>query len=264
MDVCEKKFDRTDRWIFRGQADTEWTLKTRFERSVLPYVKSGNTPIELERIMLREFKRHYHRYSADLPAEEDDLEWLSVMQHYGAPTRLLDWTYSEYVALFFAIRDAEPKDAPIAIWAVNQTQCWNHLIGSLKKARHNGSVKLLTQNDKNSKALNSLLSACAETIVAPINPLRLSDRLSVQQGTFLVPMNPNLSFKQNFDKSFESMPHGAAKITIPCNDKNLLNALTLLVRVNITERSLFPGIDGLARSMKLSAILKHLYPQGVK
>jgi hypothetical protein len=50
---------------------------------------------------VREFQRHFHRYTDVLVAPEDLTRWLALMQHHGAPTRFLDCSYSFWVALFF-------------------------------------------------------------------------------------------------------------------------------------------------------------------
>lgn len=62
-----------------------------------------------EYLLTREFRLRAHHYLTDLPDDADYLEWWSLMRHYGAPTRLLDWTYSIYVATYFAL---EKKPGP--------------------------------------------------------------------------------------------------------------------------------------------------------
>ncbi|MEO7650617.1 MAG: FRG domain-containing protein, partial [Bryobacteraceae bacterium] len=102
------ELDRSDRWIFRGQSNSTWGLTTSMERLRFRYSSTSNKALsgeKAEALLLREFKRHYHRYTDPTPDLRDDLEWLAIMQHHGAPTRLLDWTFSEYIALFFAIND---------------------------------------------------------------------------------------------------------------------------------------------------------------
>src|SRR4051812_16038652 len=92
----------SDRWVYRGQSDATWPLETRIERSMRQ--KKDILKIRLRRaedLMLREFKRHLHRHVPVPPKNVDRLEWLALMQHHGAPTRLLDFTFSQYVALFF-------------------------------------------------------------------------------------------------------------------------------------------------------------------
>jgi FRG domain len=258
VDVC-RSLNREQRWIFRGQADNSWKLSSRLERLFDTGACSADRSFKLrdaERLMLREIKRHFHRHSVDAPEEDDNLEWLSLLQHYGAPTRLLDWTFSEYVALFFAISDAS-LGSQCAIWAVNQKVCWDRL----KAAMIPEIRTLLDHDDKDRKATNAILNDCSQSILAPLNPLRLSERLSIQQGTFLVSVNSGISFQESFDISMGEDPGRWLKIVINVDREFLLEAWTTLQRMNITHATLFPGIEGLARSMVLPVILRHLRVQ---
>jgi hypothetical protein len=67
------------------------------------------------------FRQRARLHLTSVPADEDLLGWLTLMQHYGAPTRLTDWTYSPFVALFFAYQaipaGSGAQDA--AIWMLN-------------------------------------------------------------------------------------------------------------------------------------------------
>jgi hypothetical protein len=97
-------------FIFRGQC-AKYNLQTSFERACA----TANVPLReasaWEAKILREFKRRYHHYSTHAPNMEDDVEWLALMQHHGAPTRFLDWTYSLEIATYFALRaSADPEE----------------------------------------------------------------------------------------------------------------------------------------------------------
>lgn len=67
---------------------------------------------------MRMFRRQCHRYVSRYPTTP--LELLALMQHYEAPTRLQDWTYSFYVALFFAVDRASPERSDRStVWAAD-------------------------------------------------------------------------------------------------------------------------------------------------
>ena len=102
-------------WAFRGHANESWTLATPLDRLSRAYEAIR---ADAEEYVLLTFKRRAQHYLRDLPAELDELEWLALMRHHGAPTRLLDWTRSPYVAAFFATADAK-VDETSAIWAID-------------------------------------------------------------------------------------------------------------------------------------------------
>src|SRR5437016_3319598 len=94
-------------WIFRGEARAQWNPKTSFDRCCdRNAIKRKDRPT-LEKRLVREFRRTYHLYAQHVPDQESTLEWLALMQHHGAPTRLLDFSYSIYVAAYFALENAE-------------------------------------------------------------------------------------------------------------------------------------------------------------
>src|SRR5438132_925336 len=77
-------------WIYRGQRSAEWGLSTSFDRFCEREGFMGVDRHRIERELLREFKRAYHHYSQHVPGADAVIEWTSLMQHHGAPTRLLD------------------------------------------------------------------------------------------------------------------------------------------------------------------------------
>jgi FRG domain len=84
-------------WIYRGVSDSSYELLPRIGR--LEYRKHYS--VKTERLLLQIFKQRAIRLVSPLPTSE--LEWLAVGQHHGLPTRLLDWSYSPLVALYFAV-----------------------------------------------------------------------------------------------------------------------------------------------------------------
>src|SRR5579863_6165910 len=104
-------------WIFRGHKKESYPLQPSIERDY-PYCDWA----EIEYRILREFqsKARLHMDPAQLPptSPKYKLSWLAIMQHYGAPTRLLDFTYSPYVALYFALRNRKDESAYAEVWGI--------------------------------------------------------------------------------------------------------------------------------------------------
>jgi hypothetical protein len=184
-------FDNLGDYIFRGHRKKEWGLQTTFERAL------EGVPVQhrrkLERKVVVEFRRRAQHYLANLPAEDQQLEWLALMQHHGCPTRLLDFTRSHYIALFFAVEDA---DSDSAVWGVNRT-FYESRPGVPASEDHLHS----TYNEDAEKRVNKILSSPDEQEWNPgvllVEPYRMNERLSIQQGLFLFPEDLKTSFEEN-------------------------------------------------------------------
>src|ERR1051326_2783969 len=106
-------------WAFRGERDASWPLYSSLSRYLQNFgVASRAWPDQEDRI-LRIFKRKAHQFLDKPPASDDDFQWLALMQHHGAPTRLIDFTWSPYVAAFFAL---ERTRADGVVWALNKAR----------------------------------------------------------------------------------------------------------------------------------------------
>lgn len=119
---------RERKWMFRGHGRSDWLLQTSLERAAVRTVKGpGDPPLigplammphELELNLLLQFQRRAHHYISNPPRDTEVVDWLALMQHHGVPTRLLDWTFSPYVALYFAVENST-RDTDCAVWAVD-------------------------------------------------------------------------------------------------------------------------------------------------
>jgi hypothetical protein len=247
----QKEADRLQglHWIYRGLPNQKRAeLKPSLERCKETYKIPSKAMLYVEGGLIRRFKRTYHHYSADAPGEFDYTEWLALMRHHGAPTRLLDWTYSIFVALFFAL---ERSEAPAVIWALN--------VGYLDKqinSRFPGLYEKLeaSRNVRNQDEFKSTFGREKPplTFVAALNPYRLNQRLTVQQGTFLVQGNLELSFERNLAATIGKKPSEAVmrKFVIALDPTVRGDMLRRLHRMGINRASLFPGLDGFAHSLE--------------
>lgn len=97
------------KFVFRGVSDSTYDLSTKLMRL-------GGNFENIEYRLLTNFRKyayHQNQFSGS------DWEWLALAQHHGLPTRLLDWTFSPYVALHFATQNSGHYDRDGAIWCVN-------------------------------------------------------------------------------------------------------------------------------------------------
>jgi hypothetical protein len=239
-------------WVYRGQREAGWPLLTSLDRCFENHDVRPSRLRWTEKRMLREFRRGYHQFSSDTPERGAILEWLALMQHYGTPTRLLDFSYSIYVAAYFALesRSTQKTNRANAVWAVNALWAWTESLASAKAAgKKAASVRLRPLEDDDEEAIGRLLmKKPLAAMAAPLTPFRLNERLRVQQGTFLAQGDISKSFWNNLAALGDSGDeNNILKIIIP--EGMRLEGLRRLWRMDISRASLFPGLDGFAASL---------------
>ncbi len=228
-----------------------------------------------EHWMLHEFKRKYHLYAAYPPPDDGLFEWLAIMQHHGAPTRLLDFTRSLFIAAYFAVIES-PGDA--CVWALNTWQLHEFLWTNFKIG--GGPSGGVLRDDRNLLYIDAASGFIGRSqkkqhkIVLPLEPKHLTERGSRQQGLFIMPTNASASFMDNLYSAFgtegaatstwrnlafsevlrsasvefEDVPYSVIKFILPKNlHRRVLRDLQVM---NIGYESLFPGLDGLAKSLR--------------
>ncbi|MBI1792363.1 MAG: FRG domain-containing protein [Acidobacteria bacterium] len=223
-------------WAFRGQRDERWRIYSALSRYLYDLRVDPALWIDQEERILRIFKRKAHNFLTRAPALEDDFEWLALMQHHGAPTRLLDFTWSPYVAAFFALERAA-GDA--AIWAINPAQA-----GAMQ-----GQLPLFPTDTDPTRKENFRRFFLRQEIpfVWVGEPQAMNRRLSAQSGTFAIPGNLNQSLEEILG-AYPDPRNTLVKLVLPAA-KIRKRGLRELYRMKITRESLFPDLDGLARSL---------------
>ena len=238
-------------WVFRGGL-RHWRPQSTLERALKAWNIPASQAADAERRLVRDFQRYPEVRHLGLD-EKDYLGWFALMQHHGAPTRLLDWTYSPFIAAFFAfdalfqaeMRPGEREPEAATVWALNTK--W--LAEALRRTLPPDDWRLA----QDTKRRESFAAAYVDRrppvrFVSPATPRQLNDRLSIQQGVFLCPGDVSVSWLDNL--SVVDFGHDAARARAFVLDRTIMpSAFEGLQRMNVTARSLLPGLDGYARSM---------------
>jgi len=226
-------------WAFRGHADATWPLESSLTRYLKMFGGPSTGWVTREKKILQTFKRKAHLLLSRTPEEGETLEWLALMQHHGAPTRLLDFTWSPYVAAFFALERAT-SDA--AIWAISSCSHVPNYRGFYISALLNRVLGL-----EHSRALPAEIrkEVDAEEIQPALmgEPVLMNQRMTTQAGTFIIPT-------LRMDLPVDSIIPRSAVLKLKLATKSLRKqTMDRLYNMNITNATLFPGVDGLARSL---------------
>lgn len=233
----------SENWAFRGQADANWVLNNAIERTEFIQLRKG---IEAE--FMAEFQRGARNYLSKDETPSHLIEWLALMQHHGAPTRLLDVSRSPYIAAYFAFELCwEAIDEKVGIWGININYLKNRSLEILSEEF--GEELKQSKNLINENLFEKIFYQNNKKLVFPVEPFRMNRRYSLQQSVFIstgiaeVPLMDQLHF---LDSDIEK---AVVKIEIPTSSKK--EALRELQQMNVHRASLFPDLDGYALSLKL-------------
>jgi hypothetical protein len=217
--------------VFRGLARADYTNVTSLARL------DGDYP-SLERHLLRNFRKYAHR-AAPGPTTWD---WLALGQHHGLPTRLLDWTFSPLVALHFATASWPESDA--LLWAVDCTGVHHALPPVLRDLLDEEGALVFTTEQLALAAPEVDDLRALQGDGAPFGlffePPTFDERIASQAAVLSTMSDPSCEL----DRWLAEHPGIGRAWRIPAELK--LDVRRRLDQAQITERSLMPGLDGLA------------------
>jgi len=221
---------------FRGHARRDWTLT--------PFALRYGTVKQRERALglVTDMKRFLEMKLPRPPAADDHIGWMQVAQHYGLPTRLLDWTENAAIALFFACWEASDSDGLVAILnPLELNQAVDSRVPRFFNPRRDEDAKII----KPYFNLRGNVSARGKRTIA-INPTWNTERIAMQQGVFT--LHGSRKFALDGDQA-------SSLLYVPILKEHKEALLNELERVGIGEMFIFPEPEHVCRHLRRAARL---------
>jgi hypothetical protein len=204
---------------------------------------------KFEESSLLQFKPKFHLYDHENVIPDSKLAWLSIMQHYGVPTRLLDFTESPYVALYFALEAYDPHSSnDFSIFALDYTEIMNRSIEHISSKDDVFKETRASIYERQDEIFEKVVDRFSYDIVWITEPRQLNTRLDRQAGSFLLSGNRGLKIQDVLNSEpYENVSMYKYQIHSSLYEQ----IFALLRKMNITSKSLYGNLDGLARSIKM-------------
>lgn len=244
--IADQQYDKSinryrSSFLYRGLPNVDYQLVTSLRRNC------KNQQSKIEKCILRNFTK----YAAieDTQLKESFWRQLIVGQHHGLPTRLLDWTYSSLIGLHFStsgedLSYMEQHDS--VLWKIDILE-FNSLLPNSYRNSLNHEKAFLFTVDMLEKLANNLdiydNDMRADSMVL-LEPPSIDQRIISQYSYFsVIPTEI-----ENIEDFLEKKTNNTVKYVI---DKNIRWEIRdLLDQMNISERTVYPGLDGLSAWLK--------------
>jgi hypothetical protein len=222
---------------FRGVNRLEASLEHGLQRGY-------SNPGVVERHLLRSFRRYVT--AADAPHRDVPWHWLALAQHHGLPTRLLDWSYSPFVALHYATHDAALHDHDGGVWCADYSAARRSLPAALRHALHGEGGAVFTPEllDAAVASLDQLARVSRQPALVFLEPPSIDHRIVNQYALFSFLSRADASHSEWFAR------HPRAGRLVVIDRRAKLEIRDKLDQANITERLFYPGLDGLCRWLR--------------
>lgn len=244
MNLIEKFQDGHEFSWYRGVGNSNHSLTPSLFRH--PLKKDAEALHRLEKDISSVFSQRSPPFVSQV--FEDEWEKMFYMQHYGIPTRLLDWTESPFIALYFALTSCSRKidgtvSAPVSIWLLDPSE-WNKV--ALSDISFEGDILDSRREQVKSYSPKSELEERKNTTVM-IYGTHNSPRIVAQRGMFaLFGKNTASMNDQFFNGSFKK--DTLQKVNIPAESVDKI--AKSLFRKGIADSTVYPDLHGLALEMR--------------
>jgi hypothetical protein len=236
----------TDSTWFRGESKDHKFLIPKLYRNINK--ENVIEQLKKEKRYLYEFRRRAHSLVGEI--ESDNIwMWYFLIQHYGGPTRLLDWTKDATVALFFAL-NSESNNNPIII-ILQPTTLIDYAYNDIGREKENKSSVLYPSETPTNKWVDNLDSNNYNIPDSPIPllPPYSDKRISAQNSCFTL-----------FGKRINGFYKDNKQIVCPCCERKVIHKLVIdkemkkelkkeLSKMGVTYSKIYPGLEGLNKEL---------------
>ena len=228
------------RYLYRGLQNKKYKLVTSLQRNC------GEKSKELEPLLLRNFAKYMN--IIDPSIDQSDWRTMIIGQHHSLPTRLMDWTISVPMALNFATDESDldkMDDHDCAIWRINVDELNKFLPENYQSAMTEKTCAFtLKELERMNISIDTYDADMGNKAFITLDPPSIDERI-VNQFSYFTIMPDGITDLEEF---LETQPVEAKKYII---DKNLRWGIRdILDQWNINERTVYPGVDGIAEWMK--------------
>lgn len=225
-------------------------------------INDWKTRHEIEWGLMRTFRRKAHLHTGR--RDDDWLERLGLMAHYEAPHRMLDWNYSFFNALYFAVNSSRHKGECI-IWALDKVwlqkqadRLEKRIIKEIEATLDRKKASLMKgYRDRKSpqfeaKIIHFLMLTNRMPCIYPVTPYYQNERLSIQQGTFICAGTTKRTWGENLRAVLPKKQGQRPLVKIPVylTTEERKKVLRELHSMNINQATLFPDLGGFAQSLR--------------
>lgn len=204
--------------LFRGQRESTWSLEPKIWRDY-HHAKITADFLEYEADILSEFERRASIFQSNLPKDEWDK--LATAQHYGLPTRLLDWTENPLIALWFAFQENQKSTGNRSVWAIEI---------------------------ENTSFSNRAKSPFKQGATKVFRPDQVSQRIVNQSGWFTVHHYSKSGKFYKFE-TISAFKASILRLDIPEKEREVI--VEKLNFLGINKSSVFPDMEGLAGFLRM-------------
>jgi hypothetical protein len=240
--------------LFRGQRESDWHLTTTLDRETWKKFEIHTDDIsseslhpinkvENERLALGAFKREAIKHFRVLPADENLIDWLALMQHFGAPTRMMDWTHSAPVAMHFAMEHDDYKGNS-ALFAIDGS--WLQLKSRQLIEQHHSDCPSAWDADSEYEYVARSVDENLAThpVVIDAIPRQMNERIEIQGGHTLCNLRHDTPFSVAMLGMFLHPAIDRQVMSKAVVSRKFRDVIVGRLHANhINHASLFPGTD---------------------